>query len=299
MYLKQNPKLRSSLDPAVLHQLASPKTDDAKLGQQTPRRKNASRETTCMLKAWLNEHRKNPYPTKGEKVMLAIITKMTLTQVSTWFANARRRLKKENKMTWIPRNRSEEDELDDDLEGSLDLDDLDESAEQVFPQPHNYMKRLREASMNQRLSEEESFKKMRVMSLLDNLDTQKQGNHTTDSMLELSSTSSSSPGQLTRSITPPTRTPSEFPKTFLSPISPENLLDTNAASYIKSTFLAISREANAGVSSEESPYWRCLQALAMTAASLANGVEKGHSLEAFVRIPKPLGFCKMMELDRH
>lgn len=27
--------------------------------------------------------------------MLAIITKMTLTQVSTWFANARRRLKKE------------------------------------------------------------------------------------------------------------------------------------------------------------------------------------------------------------
>ena len=28
--------------------------------------------------------------------MLAIITRMTLTQVSTWFANARRRLKKEN-----------------------------------------------------------------------------------------------------------------------------------------------------------------------------------------------------------
>lgn len=39
--------------------------------------------------------------------MLAIITKMTLTQVSTWFANARRRLKKENKVTW---GRSKEDE---------------------------------------------------------------------------------------------------------------------------------------------------------------------------------------------
>ena len=60
------------------------------------RRKNATRETTGPLKAWLNAHRKNPYPTKGEKVMLAIITRMTLTQVSTWFANARRRLKKEN-----------------------------------------------------------------------------------------------------------------------------------------------------------------------------------------------------------
>lgn len=42
--------------------------------------------------------------------MLAIITKMTLTQVSTWFANARRRLKKENKMTWEPKNKTEDDD---------------------------------------------------------------------------------------------------------------------------------------------------------------------------------------------
>ncbi|XP_014679537.1 PREDICTED: LOW QUALITY PROTEIN: homeobox protein araucan-like, partial [Priapulus caudatus] len=74
------------------------------------RRKNATRETTSTLKAWLYEHRKNPYPTKGEKIMLAIITKMTLTQVSTWFANARRRLKKENKMTWEPRSRTDDDD---------------------------------------------------------------------------------------------------------------------------------------------------------------------------------------------
>ena len=83
------------------------------------RRKNATRETTSTLKAWLQEHRKNPYPTKGEKIMLAIITKMTLTQVSTWFANARRRLKKENKMTWPPRNKgSEEKRYDEDEDGS-------------------------------------------------------------------------------------------------------------------------------------------------------------------------------------
>ncbi|XP_069709466.1 iroquois-class homeodomain protein IRX-4 [Phaenicophaeus curvirostris] len=89
------------------------------------RRKNATRETTSTLKAWLQEHRKNPYPTKGEKIMLAIITKMTLTQVSTWFANARRRLKKENKMTWPPRNKCsdekrpyEEEEEEEEEEGS-------------------------------------------------------------------------------------------------------------------------------------------------------------------------------------
>ncbi|ROT63464.1 putative homeobox protein caupolican [Penaeus vannamei] len=59
------------------------------VGLDAARRKNATREATATLKAWLNEHKKNPYPTKGEKIMLAIITKMTLTQVSTWFANAR------------------------------------------------------------------------------------------------------------------------------------------------------------------------------------------------------------------
>ncbi|KGL76254.1 Iroquois-class homeodomain protein irx-2, partial [Tinamus guttatus] len=80
-------------------------------------RKNPTRDATATLKAWLQEHRKNPYPTKGEKIMLAIITKMTLTQVSTWFANARRRLKKENKMTWAPRNKSE-DEDDDEGDGA-------------------------------------------------------------------------------------------------------------------------------------------------------------------------------------
>ncbi|KAJ3608924.1 hypothetical protein NHX12_023452 [Muraenolepis orangiensis] len=83
------------------------------------RRKNATRETTSTLKAWLQEHQKNPYPTKGEKIMLAIITRMTLTQVSTWFANARRRLKKENKVTWSPRacKSSEDRGCEEDSEG--------------------------------------------------------------------------------------------------------------------------------------------------------------------------------------
>uniref|UniRef100_A0A674AJZ0 Iroquois homeobox 1a n=1 Tax=Salmo trutta TaxID=8032 RepID=A0A674AJZ0_SALTR len=107
------------------------------------RPKNATRESTSTLKAWLNEHRKNPYPTKGEKIMLAIITKMTLTQVSTWFANARRRLKKENKVTWGARSKDDEDgnifgsdnegdaEKNDDEEEidleSIDIDKIDDN----------------------------------------------------------------------------------------------------------------------------------------------------------------------------
>jgi len=90
------------------------------------RRKNATRESTSTLKAWLYEHIKNPYPTKGEKIMLAIITKMTLTQVSTWFANARRRLKKENKMQWSPRNRTDND--DDDKSSSDENDEYNDNS---------------------------------------------------------------------------------------------------------------------------------------------------------------------------
>ncbi|XP_019129388.1 iroquois homeobox 7 [Larimichthys crocea] len=87
--------------------------------------KVATRESTGALKAWLNEHLKNPYPTKGEKIMLAIITKMSLTQVSTWFANARRRLKKENRVSWASKGKS--DEEDEEHEGESDDDDDDSS----------------------------------------------------------------------------------------------------------------------------------------------------------------------------
>lgn len=82
----------------------------------------ATRESTGALKAWLNEHLKNPYPTKGEKIMLAIITKMSLTQVSTWFANARRRLKKENRVSWASKGKS--DEEDEEQEGESDEDEV-------------------------------------------------------------------------------------------------------------------------------------------------------------------------------
>ncbi|XP_062314100.1 iroquois homeobox 7 [Osmerus eperlanus] len=97
--------------------------------------KVATRESTSALKAWLNEHLKNPYPTKGEKIMLAIVTKMSLTQVSTWFANARRRLKKENRVSWASKGKSDEEdegESEDD-EGSVRKSRL-ENDEQIDPQ---------------------------------------------------------------------------------------------------------------------------------------------------------------------
>ncbi|XP_058837358.1 homeobox protein araucan isoform X2 [Topomyia yanbarensis] len=104
------------------------------------RRKNATRESTATLKAWLNEHKKNPYPTKGEKIMLAIITKMTLTQVSTWFANARRRLKKENKMTWEPKNKTDDDDDAMVSDDEKDKDDMDPDKSRDHKDMHHHVK---------------------------------------------------------------------------------------------------------------------------------------------------------------
>lgn len=53
--------------------------------QTEHRRKNATREVTAPLKHWLNMHRKNPYPTKAEKTLLAVVTHMTMTQASFKF----------------------------------------------------------------------------------------------------------------------------------------------------------------------------------------------------------------------
>lgn len=58
-------------------------------------------------------------------------------KVSTWFANARRRLKKENKMTWSPRNRTAEDDDEDDenvgdAEEDEDDDDLLDSSTTIM-----------------------------------------------------------------------------------------------------------------------------------------------------------------------
>ncbi|KAM9120836.1 uncharacterized protein ACDP82_014735 [Pangshura tecta] len=68
-----------------------------------------SRESTSALKAWLGQHLRNPYPSKGEKVMLAITSQLSLAQVSTWFANARRRLKKEKRLHGAPRSKWDRD----------------------------------------------------------------------------------------------------------------------------------------------------------------------------------------------
>ncbi|KAI8097653.1 homeobox KN domain-containing protein [Halteromyces radiatus] len=55
------------------------------------RRGNLPKPVTAILKKWLLEHCRNPYPTEEEKLQLKSETHLTLNQISNWFINARRR----------------------------------------------------------------------------------------------------------------------------------------------------------------------------------------------------------------
>jgi hypothetical protein len=92
------------------------------------------------LKHWLYKHRSNPYPTKSEKMALANTSQMTLTQVSNWFANARRRLKntvRDPELNWESRIKM----YNSCVEGNQELlsidseDDDEDTCTKVMPEP--------------------------------------------------------------------------------------------------------------------------------------------------------------------
>ncbi|CAF0929022.1 unnamed protein product [Rotaria sordida] len=60
----------------------------------TGREKNS----TGPLKQWLFEHQHHPYPNEVDKQELMEKTKMSLSQITVWFTNARVKMRKENKL---------------------------------------------------------------------------------------------------------------------------------------------------------------------------------------------------------
>ncbi|EAS37051.3 uncharacterized protein CIMG_02405 [Coccidioides immitis RS] len=55
------------------------------------RRGNLPKPTTDILRAWFYEHLDHPYPSEQDKQMFMTRTGLTISQISNWFINARRR----------------------------------------------------------------------------------------------------------------------------------------------------------------------------------------------------------------
>ncbi|MCJ1400795.1 hypothetical protein MMC11_004003 [Xylographa trunciseda] len=60
-------------------------------GKQKRRRGNLPKTVTDTLRVWFTEHIAHPYPTEEEKQILMSQTGLSISQISNWFINARRR----------------------------------------------------------------------------------------------------------------------------------------------------------------------------------------------------------------
>ncbi|RDB17894.1 hypothetical protein Hypma_000803 [Hypsizygus marmoreus] len=72
----------------------SPQTVPSSTLVDRPQRKRGKlpKETTDFLKAWLHRHSDHPYPSEEEKKQLCHATGLSMSQVSNWMINARRRI---------------------------------------------------------------------------------------------------------------------------------------------------------------------------------------------------------------
>lgn len=68
-------------------------------GGKVRHKRQALQDMARPLKQWLYKHRDNPYPTKTEKILLALGSQMTLVQVSLTQASVRKK-KKRKKGGW-------------------------------------------------------------------------------------------------------------------------------------------------------------------------------------------------------
>ncbi|KAI1910349.1 homeodomain super [Ophidiomyces ophidiicola] len=77
--------------PGAYMDAKSTKYDDAGDAKSKKRRGNLPKPTTDILRAWFYEHLDHPYPSEQDKQMFMTRTGLTISQISNWFINARRR----------------------------------------------------------------------------------------------------------------------------------------------------------------------------------------------------------------
>ncbi|CAF0815593.1 unnamed protein product [Didymodactylos carnosus] len=102
------------------------------------------RNSTGPLKQWLFEHQHHPYPKESDKQMLMEKTKMSLSQITVWFTNARVKMRKENKLphnaySKKPKNNGQQQPHNMDKESSFDELDRSLSNDESYPMSNSLM----------------------------------------------------------------------------------------------------------------------------------------------------------------
>ncbi|KZP19276.1 hypothetical protein FIBSPDRAFT_1045637 [Athelia psychrophila] len=81
------------LNVASQQQRSPQQQQPSSLVERPPRKRGKlPKETTDYLKAWLHRHSDHPYPSEEEKKQLCMATGLSMSQVSNWMINARRRI---------------------------------------------------------------------------------------------------------------------------------------------------------------------------------------------------------------
>ncbi|KAI9837735.1 MAG: hypothetical protein M1819_006669 [Sarea resinae] len=82
---------RSPLQASGPHRMNFEMFGDYAEHRSKRRRGNLPKQVTDLLRTWFHEHLSHPYPSEEEKQMLMRRTGLTISQISNWFINARRR----------------------------------------------------------------------------------------------------------------------------------------------------------------------------------------------------------------
>ncbi|XP_001633591.2 homeobox protein SIX6 [Nematostella vectensis] len=99
-YEEERAKKRKPLTPLAKFRIRQRFTPPKTICPKGRQKSTLPKEATRILQSWLNDNLGKPYPDAETKERLQQLTKLSKTQVNTWFANARRRLN---------RNRQQED----------------------------------------------------------------------------------------------------------------------------------------------------------------------------------------------
>lgn len=91
----KNPKLESETSSSSHSPSPSTSDDLADIQSHKRRRGNLPKPVINLLRTWLINNKRHPYPSEEVKRHLARQTGLTKSQISNWFINARRRFLKE------------------------------------------------------------------------------------------------------------------------------------------------------------------------------------------------------------